>query len=637
MVGTVEMDIDAVPPGSGDLKYVLFLHGLGRGEFEPLRRACLAYFRKSLSQRAYNILRGLGIRDFLMNYLYAGEDKLLTVKSVGAKTAAEINGVRDCLKSSVARMYRFSRDASGKETGNPGCPEAAGGGETGLLPPGRGNAERPAGAGDGMPEREFLGPERYGFLKNKLEKLAERASGRTRRILEQYRGDFIEDYVLGGADPANLGSAGVKAAEEIKAITGVMRREMLKAGDMTEDEAAAETAVMTYGGDLADAFALNYKRENGHLPMLRMLEKYFEKKKKGEKHFAMLDMVAPFKLGGVPLSCAGTAGKSGITPASVRFATLTETKRLSGDPAAYGPLMSDAGAWDYLREKARAMDIIYADNVRSLIGNEPCGLHAEYLLCLLNVLLKGEYVAVGRNFFETRIKERSAWTNVYLVSKTLADRFDMASFRWLVEKKESGRAGYLLLTVDDMLSGFMSGAVRKEPGDRAESVREAARLVLRLEMGKEPDGNGRYALEKRGRTLPQKAVRNMLEERGAPMTIDEVYSRLCGKFPGRYESAASIIPIIRSAPDITRLRYTDLIALSKWKKTADLPIRGIIARFLSCSGARETADIVEYVKSHRPDISESSVKSVLSDRKEFVRTGRLWTLAEETTAGNAGS
>ena len=66
--------------GQGYEKYVKYLYSLSKEQFVPYENFLLSC---GLGKRAINSIKGIGIRNFFVNYLFAESTKLFCVRNFG--------------------------------------------------------------------------------------------------------------------------------------------------------------------------------------------------------------------------------------------------------------------------------------------------------------------------------------------------------------------------------------------------------------------------------------------------------------------------------------------------------------------------------------------------------------------------
>lgn len=86
-------------------KYVQFLYSLNKEQFVPYEAFIMS---QEFSPRTINCISNIGVRNFYVNYLFASQVKLLTIRNFGKKSYFELENVKQGLIDYVIRSCQDS-------------------------------------------------------------------------------------------------------------------------------------------------------------------------------------------------------------------------------------------------------------------------------------------------------------------------------------------------------------------------------------------------------------------------------------------------------------------------------------------------------------------------------------------------
>lgn len=87
-------------------KYVQFLYSLNKEQFVPYEAFIMS---QEFSPRTINCISNIGVRNFYVNYLFASQVKLLTIRNFGKKSYFELENVKQGLIDYVIRSCQDSQ------------------------------------------------------------------------------------------------------------------------------------------------------------------------------------------------------------------------------------------------------------------------------------------------------------------------------------------------------------------------------------------------------------------------------------------------------------------------------------------------------------------------------------------------
>ena len=153
-------------------------------------------------------------------------------------------------------------------------------------------------------------------------------------------------------------------------------------------------------------------------------------------------------------------------------------------------------------------------------------------------------------------------------------------------------------------------------------VSEVATTLLIKERGLIPDGNFCFTIEGKKEENVADVLYEILESRGNTISLNELYSFIENKFPGRYKSLASIRAIVMRDPRLCLIGINNLVGLIEWNHIKIGSIREVIVQYLDkYDTPKPLSDIVEYVLKYR-DTSEKSIRSTMITGDQFVHFGK---------------
>lgn len=168
------IDDDALSSNNTDCKkYVLFLYYLEYNQFNKIKEFLFSLI-SDCSTRLRNAIIHIGCRKFLVNFLFADDTKILKIRNFGKRSLIELNFLKPQIISFIINEYHCSNT----DTVENKLPE-----ENKII-----NYES-------LTLREKIGKKQYASLKEMLKTLMSEVSVKTQNDINNYNGDFIEDFI----------------------------------------------------------------------------------------------------------------------------------------------------------------------------------------------------------------------------------------------------------------------------------------------------------------------------------------------------------------------------------------------------------------------------------------------------------
>lgn len=227
-------------------KYIQFLYSLNKEQFVPYEAFIMS---QEFSPRTINCIRNIGIRNFYVNYLFASQVKLLTIRNFGKKSYFELENVKQILIDYVIRSCQDSQIVKACEIEEKNIQKV----KKHTL-------------------KEIAGEDKYQLIVAKYDELLQTSSlsVRARNGICSYEGDFIEDFMHSHKDIKHLSKIGRKTAGEIQDFVDGFQSyiDEIIEHDFSEEEKSLLLMKSKYG-NFVDEYACDFYSERGSLPMFQ--------------------------------------------------------------------------------------------------------------------------------------------------------------------------------------------------------------------------------------------------------------------------------------------------------------------------------------------------------------------------------
>lgn len=598
------IDDDALGINSTDCKkYVLFLYSLNSEQFEKFQDY-LFVTTSNCSVRLCNAIKSIGYRNFLVNYLFADDIKFFQIRNFGRKSLFEFNSIKP-------NIIKFIKDEYN------GCNTEAVEEEI--------QKEKEKTNYESLTLKEKVGEAQYALLTNLLKTLMAEVSVRTQNGINNYKGDFIEDFVHKSNDVKSIKHIGRKSEIEFNSIISQLREAIdnLEQRELTEEEVFWIDKSSVYG-NLIDDFCHNYYRNYGQLPMFHILANCMSSLLM-DRSVKVLDSVVSLFSDEGSNELENVANEYNLSRERVRQICVKTINNLSemqnpevSNIPLYHKLISQEEDWAYILQVVSEKEFWGIDEITGILLQEECSLNKQFVFVVLSVILQDKYIVVGKT--PLSISSRSnGWLNTYFISKRITDSFDFDVMIDIVKNYESSNTESTTLTIQELLMDTFYSAWKQYDFSVEEDLEYVVGQILVGELGIIPDLDFNYTLEGKKEEDPADILYYLLKESGDPLVIDELYSQLNLVIPDKYRSANSLRAIINRDPRLCFLGINNMVALSEWDHIQTGSIRELIVSFLAeFDSPQHIKDIVEYIQKHR-DTSERSISSTMGSGDQFVK------------------
>lgn len=205
-------------------KYVVILSQLTDEEFEPFK----SYFESQLANvsiRIANCVKSVGYHMFYVNYLFAKEEKLLSIRNFGKKAVYDFRQIRQLLIDHVINSIDYP-DAKLKSVEGIVTAISEEIQQQQLL--------------HNLSLQEIIGDTQYAILSKMLYGFTQKLSVRAKNAINSYTGDFIEDFVHKNKNIMDIKNIGKKSSEEILTVVQKLKEYAEKAKLKPSDEISPE-------------------------------------------------------------------------------------------------------------------------------------------------------------------------------------------------------------------------------------------------------------------------------------------------------------------------------------------------------------------------------------------------------------
>lgn len=610
------IDDDALGINNSDCKkYVLFVYSLDLEQFEKFQDYLFNTI-SSCSVRLCNAIKSLGYRNFLVNYLFADEIKFFQIRNFGRKSLFEFNSIKSQIIDFIISEYNGANTEAVEEEIQ---------------------KEEEITNYESLTLKEKVGEAQYALLTNMLKTLMAEVSVRTQNGINNYKGDFIEDFVHKSNDVKSIKHIGRKSEIEFNFIITQLREAIanLEQRELTDEEVFWIDKTSVYG-NLIDDFCHNYYRSNGQLPMFHMLANCISSLQK-DRSIKVLDAVVSLFSNEKGSELEEVANEHNLTRERIRQICVKTINSLSemlnpedSNIPLYHQLLSQEEDWAYVLQVISEKEIWGIDELTSILQEEECSLNKEFIIVVLSVIFHDKYIIVGKT--PLSISSRTnGWSNTYLISKRITDCFDFDVMIDIVKDYESSNTESTTLTIQELLMDTFYSAWKQYDFSVEESLEYVVGQILVGELGLIPDFDFNYTLEGKKEEDPADILYNLLKESGNPLTLDELYLQISISQPYKYRSSNSLRAIISRDPRLCLLGVNNMVALSEWDHIQTGSIRELIVSFLAeFDTPQHIKDIVEYIQRHR-DTSERSISSTMGSGDQFVKyPGGYYGLADKS-------
>lgn len=584
-------------------KYIQFLYSLNKEQFVPYEAFIMS---QEFSPRTINCIRNIGIRNFYVNYLFASQVKLLTIRNFGKKSYFELENVKQSLIDYVIRSCQDSQIVKACEIEEKNIQKV----KKHTL-------------------KEIAGEDKYQLIVAKYDELLQTSSlsVRARNGICSYEGDFIEDFMHSHKDIKHLSKIGRKTAGEIQDFVDGFQSyiDEIIEHDFSEEEKSLLLMKSKYG-NFVDEYACDFYSERGSLPMFHIVENILKEELKYNNKIQFLNYLMPMLKGGIPLTLEQIAEKCNLTRERVRQICTKgigymyrEIKPKKCDNLYYYKVVSQTEDWAYLTDKFKNEVVIKSSSVEEMLKQENCNLTVSIGLLIMLRIFDGQYCVVGNRPYDMNTRSKSSWNNSFVVKKELVEAFDFDDMRCTLERyfEEHDAEEQICQTAEELLLDFFMSSWNMFESSEVEAVGTVVSEILMREYGLIPDEELHFLIQGHKTLTAADVLFRVLTEKYEPMTVDELYDILQTIYSFKYKSPASIRGIVNSDARLCMVGVDNLVALTEWEHIKLGSVREIIVQFLEkFEEPKPVHDIVGYVLRYR-DTTENSIRSTMYSGSQF--------------------
>lgn len=589
--------------GQGYEKYVKYLYSLSKEQFVPYENFLLSC---GFGKRAINSIKGIGIRNFFVNYLFAESTKLFSVRNFGRKSWFEFENLKQDLFAYIIKSCQDSQMLNELEEEIEHVKRLK-----------------------NLTLKEIAGKDKYQLILVKYSELLKTSvlSVRAKNGINNYAGDFIEDFVHSRKNAKDLRNIGRKSLEEINRFVEELRSyidEVIE-HDFSEEEKELLLLKSKYGSFM-DGYACRVYSDKKQLPMFHIVENILESEQKYDNKIQFLNYLMPMVKGEESLTIEQIAENQNLTRERVRQICAMGIDYLYGemvvnksDNIDFSKIVSFSEDWSYVKDRLECEDVIKTNSVEVLMEQEDCNLTFSIGLLTIFRIFNGEYSVVGNKPYDTTTRSKSLWNNCFLVKKELVEAFDFDDMRCTLDFyfSEHDAEEMICQTAEELVLDLFMSSWKSFDGSKVEAVSNVVTEILMQEYELIPDEEFRFLLQGKKVVTATDILYRALSENNQPMSIDELYAILQDKSSCNYKSPASIKGIVNSDVRLCMVGVDNLVALTEWEHIKLGSIREVIVQYLEqFDEPKPVHDIVGYVLRYR-DTTENSIRSTMYSGSQF--------------------
>lgn len=589
--------------GQGYEKYVKYLYSLSKEQFVPYENFLLSC---GFGKRAINSIKGIGIRNFFVNYLFAESTKLFSVRNFGRKSWFEFENLKQDLFAYIIKSCQDSQMLNELEEEIEHVKRLK-----------------------NLTLKEIAGKDKYQLILVKYSELLKTSflSVRAKNGINNYAGDFIEDFVHSRKNAKDLRNIGRKSVEEINRFVEELRSyidEVIE-HDFSEEEKELLLLKSKYGSFM-DGYACRVYSDKKQLPMFHIVENILESEQKYDNKIQFLNYLMPMVKGEESLTIEQIAENQNLTRERVRQICAMGIDYLYGemvvnksDNIDFSKIVSFSEDWSYVKDRLECEDVIKTNSVEVLMEQEDCNLTFSIGLLTIFRIFNGEYSVVGNKPYDTTTRSKSLWNNCFLVKKELVEAFDFDDMRCTLDFyfSEHDAEEMICQTAEELVLDLFMSSWKSFDGSKVEAVSNVVTEILMQEYELIPDEEFRFLLQGKKVVTATDILYRALSENNQPMSIDELYAILQDKSSCNYKSPASIKGIVNSDVRLCMVGVDNLVALTEWEHIKLGSIREVIVQYLEqFDEPKPVHDIVGYVLRYR-DTTENSIRSTMYSGSQF--------------------
>lgn len=595
-------------------KYVLYLYSLNKEQFDKFRTFLISAISKC-SARLNNSINAVGYRCFLINFLFADDNKYYQIRNFGKKSLFEFNQVKPRIIEYVIDNYNHFNSGDIEE----------------LI-----DEENTYMDTESQTLKEIIGEVPYAWLISQLKTFMSKVSIRTQNGINKYKGDFIEDFVYKSNDVKKLKNIGRKSEIECNLIIAKLREIVY---DLTNHETSEELLFWlnksTVYSELLDEYCHDYYRNHARLPMFHILSNCFTYYLKKDRSINILNSVISIFSNGERNSLENVANDNNLTRERIRQICENTIKRISerrmsgySNIPMYHNILKQED-WAYVTQILSECNFWKKDDLYDIAQREDCLLSRDIVLTVLAAIYSSQYEIIGKVPLSLR-PQNNEWNNSYFISKSLTDCFDFYKMIEIVKDYENTHTMELTLSCQELLLDTFYSAWKVFDYSVVNELEQVVSKILVDELGMIPDLNYKFTLVGKKEETTADVLYGLLKEFGNPLSIDSLFEKIESIHPNKYKSANSLRTIIYKDPRLCLLGVNNLVALNEWEHIRTGSIRDIIVSYMAEHDVPlHIKDIVAHVQQYR-NTTERSISSTMCSGEQFVRfSGGYYGLADK--------
>lgn len=604
-ISYISVDQDAFEKPE-DEKYVLFLSRLRSEDTAwQIIENFTAQTIERLGQRTRNCIKALGYRDFLVNYLFARDMKMLNLRNFGKKSIFEINekSVKENIKSLIKETYSANK--------------------TDTIDTFLAERDRQKAIIDISLEDRY-GKMKAILIRKECDRLIASCSIRVQNAIGAFnKGDDFAQRVLSPVkfDVKNIKNLGKKSELELADVIDRLSSfaENLGSREFSDTESAILEKKGKFG-KLLDSFSLDFYKENDHLPMFRIVENAL-RNLVNTRDYGILNYNQPFFANEGSIDLDDISEKYNLTRERVRqiisksknvLARQNDTFRVVGKT--FPSILLYKEEWKYFIDIEKGTDCITLTDMAEELEKEQSQLSGEFIMLLISLIMKDTHTVIGLQ--PLNLKNRG-WKHTYVINKVLASSFDFDKVPDSLEQFSEENYDDVKLSVEDMLLDDPYGLWEDMNFSLKDSICYVLSKIITNELGLVPDFDDRFTIPGKKTHDIGDVVYDILKESGKPVNEQEIFSKVNNMYPYRWKDVVSMHNALSRDVRISRIFQSKEYGLSEWDNVEYGSIRNVIVNYLSqFDEPRSLEDIVAYVLKHR-DTNERSIKSSMETGDQF--------------------
>lgn len=357
----------------------------------------------------------------------------------------------------------------------------------------------------------------------------------------------------------------------------------------------------TYG-DVVDKFVNSFVLEHRYLPMFYLMRKCLLLTKGHKLNDILID-----SLYDQDFSVAKCADKHNVSRVYVSYIRKKLRETLGKLIASSQP--SD---WYYLFGHLDEIGWLVSDSplISTIQEVEHCTFSDESILHIMGLVFKDEYILYDKN--ELTLK------GSFLIKKSLIYQLDFKRFidDFTILYKSS--TNEYTLNLNHWISSLKYFNYSMDSIDK---IHSAAYYLVENVFDLHVDEHCNVRMPITARVDTVNAIYEILNEKGEPMTLDEIYLEFKKRYPShKYTSASQLRSSLQRSEEVDAIGKRSTYALKKWTNISKGTIRSHIFDLLNKSDTpMHIKNITEYVMRFYPDTNEKNVMSTIVQSDKFIR------------------